>query len=314
MLLFTISNIAPLIYYYLRPFIKWFLHQLTRLCELQRLCYGAKLGSHRTRQVERSLQQSKFPAIKIISRELDLQVEYCNFEEFNVLVKRAVKVVMQAKRIKPQVHPDFGRLFGQCVEQIWGYRKLLFEIERLRTTQYDCENLDHERKLSDLWALLMPNNRLESRITKQWQIIGFQGDDPKTDFRGMGMLGLENLLYFAREYNDAARHVLSHSLHPTYGYTFAIVGINLTSMAYKLINSGKAKTHFYNVSKRAINITHFHRFYCYLFFEFDRFWVESNPRNIMDFPLIHQRFETNISIELEKENTAFKTNLVVESI
>ncbi len=35
---------------------------------------------------------------------------------------------------------------------------------------------------------------LLSRITKQWQNIGFQGDDPKTDFRGMGILGLENLL------------------------------------------------------------------------------------------------------------------------
>ncbi len=32
------------------------------------------------------------------------------------------------------------------------------------------------------------------RITKQWQDIGFQGDDPGTDFRGMGMLGLHNLM------------------------------------------------------------------------------------------------------------------------
>lgn len=45
-----------------------------------------------------------------------------------------------------------------------------------------------------LWGLLMPNIKLESRITKQWGDIGFQGDDPKTDFRGMGLLGLVNLL------------------------------------------------------------------------------------------------------------------------
>ena len=25
-------------------------------------------------------------------------------------------------------------------------------------------------------------------------ILGFQGEDPKTDFRGMGMLGLSNLV------------------------------------------------------------------------------------------------------------------------
>lgn len=40
----------------------------------------------------------------------------------------------------------------------------------------------------------MPTVKLESRITKQWGDIGFQGEDPKTDFRGMGLLGLINLV------------------------------------------------------------------------------------------------------------------------
>ena len=37
---------------------------------------------------------------------------------------------------------------------------------------------------------MMPNTPLKERITKQWGDIGFQGKDPQTDFRGMGMLGL----------------------------------------------------------------------------------------------------------------------------
>lgn len=61
-------------------------------------------------------------------------------------------------------------------------------------------------------------------ISKQWQDIGFQGDDPRTDFRGMGMLGLDQLVFFTTQYNSLARHVLSRSLHPTFGYSFAIVG------------------------------------------------------------------------------------------
>jgi hypothetical protein len=40
----------------------------------------------------------------------------------------------------------------------------------------------------------MPDVKLESRLSKQWTDVGFQGDDPKTDFRGMGMLGLNQLL------------------------------------------------------------------------------------------------------------------------
>lgn len=32
----------------------------------------------------------------------------------------------------------------------------------------------------------MPDTELNGRITKQWGDIGFQGNDPQTDFRGMG--------------------------------------------------------------------------------------------------------------------------------
>jgi len=40
----------------------------------------------------------------------------------------------------------------------------------------------------------MPGRKLESRVSSNWKDLGFQGEDPKTDFRGMGLLGLENLL------------------------------------------------------------------------------------------------------------------------
>lgn len=133
----------------------------------------------------------------------------------------------------------------------------------------------------------------------------------------MGMLGLENLLYFAREYNEAAQHVLLHSRHPSLGYTFAIVGINLTAMAYRLLRTGEARTHFYNVAqstKKACSMVHFHKFYCYLFFEFDRYWLVSEPVNIMAFQDIYQQFEISILEALHKNSTVFKTNLTVEDV
>ena len=41
----------------------------------------------------------------------------------------------------------------------------------------------------------MPGSPLESRVSKQWTDIGFQGSDPATDFRGMGILSLACMLY-----------------------------------------------------------------------------------------------------------------------
>jgi len=48
--------------------------------------------------------------------------------------------------------------------------------------------------LVQLWNNLQPNVTLIGRISPQWTDIGFQGSDPATDFRGMGLLGLLDLL------------------------------------------------------------------------------------------------------------------------
>lgn len=135
-----------------------------------------------------------------------------------------------------------------------------------------------------------------------------------SDFRGMGLLGLEDLLFFAEEYNGAARHVLSHSLHPRHGYTFAIVGINLTSMAYTLLKTGVVKTHIYNLNTTTPNLDHFHKLYCYLFFEFDKYWMECKPTSLMDFSNIHDKFQTNILAKLNDNRTAFKLNFSVDYV
>jgi ELMO domain-containing protein len=87
----------------------------------------------------------------------------------------------------------FSKLFGECVSVIWNLKQLLLDLESIRTTCYDSSNKEHEQKLLELWSLLMPSRKLESRVCNLWKDIGFQGDDPKTDFRGMGILGLENL-------------------------------------------------------------------------------------------------------------------------
>lgn len=302
--------------YYLRPIIKWFLRKTTGLCELQRICYGEKHGAPRIYSVEKSLMLSRNPHIKQVIQHLDDVSSNCRFlnENREDIVRGVVNTVLIAKKINPKIHFQFVTSFGQCVEKIWGYRQLLSEIENLRNTQYDSDNFEHEIKLLSLWNHLMPDSDLDGRITKQWQIIGFQGDDPKTDFRGMGMLGLENLLYFATEYKNAALHVLSHSHHPKYGYTFAIVGINLTSMAWKLMKDGSAKTYIYNSPSAIPALNSFHQFYSYLFYEFDKYWIGCKPENIMEFSNIKKKFELNIRTSLQDPSTVFRINIHIDTI
>ena len=85
----------------------------------------------------------------------------------------------------------------------------------------------------------------------------------------MGLLGLTNLSYFVVSMNDLAKSIFSKSLHPKYGYPFAIVGINITSWIHKLLLDGHLKTHFYNDSELLavdkIKIENFNKIYCKFF-------------------------------------------------
>lgn len=286
------------------------------MCELQRICYGQPSGAPRTLAIEESLKQSKNANIKTLVAYLN---DIANHRGITIkserkILEEAIRTVLVTKNVNPTAHPDFAKSFGKCVELIWGYRQLCVECEELRKTPYDAENPEHESLLLKLWNLLMPYDPLDARVTKQWQNIGFQGDDPKTDFRGMGLLGLQNLVYFAQEYPSAATHVLSHSTHPRYGYAFAIVGINLTSMALKLLKDGTARTHIYNSSKTLPTIRAFHQFYCYLFYEFDGFWIESKPSNMMEFSSIQEKFENSIRMALSNSSTTLRINVSVNNI
>ncbi|XP_034948253.1 ELMO domain-containing protein 2 [Chelonus insularis] len=310
------TNIWTLICWYFRPFVKWFLRHTTQMCELQRICYGEPSGASRALGVEQSLRQSRNAKIKVLVAHLDgiAEQQGITIKTERKILEESIRSVLLIKKINPTAHPDFAKSFGKCVELIWGYRQLVADCEELRQTAYDSDDPEHEILLLKLWNLLKPTEALEARVTKQWQDIGFQGDDPKTDFRGMGILGLKNLVYFAEEYPVAAAHVLLHSTHPRHGYAFAIVGINITSMALRLLRDGTAKTHIYNSSKTLPSIRAFHQFYSYLFYEFDGLWMQSKPSNMMEFSSIQEKFENSIRIALANPTTIFRINVSVDNI
>ncbi|NWI55160.1 ELMD2 protein, partial [Calyptomena viridis] len=250
--------------------VKWILRLLTGKCELQRVLGGAEAGARRTLSILRN-------AVHVEEAEVD----------------KCVRDVMEEKKIE-QKDTGFRTKLRISLLQISGYKKLYLDVENLRKVPFDSENEEHEEQLIELWNLLMPHENLKARISKQWCDIGFQGDDPKTDFRGMGLLGLVNLVYFSRHYTNEARQILSRSNHPKLGYSYAIVGINLTEMAYSLLKNGALKSHLYNMVSGLPQMEHFHQFYCYLVYEFDKFWFEEEPESIMHFNQYREKFHEKI--------------------
>lgn len=169
-------GIWSIFYVYARPLIKWFLRRFTRLCELQRICYGSDVGAVRHKGIEESLTLSRQKPIKLVLQSLDDHVNMrSSVHVFRTeLVPDAVITVAHCKQIKAKIHPDFAKMLSTSIETIWSYRRLYATVEATRTTPYDSARLDHEAKLLKLWRLLMPEQELEARISKQWQDIGFQ--------------------------------------------------------------------------------------------------------------------------------------------
>ncbi|XP_053164644.1 ELMO domain-containing protein 1 isoform X3 [Hemicordylus capensis] len=289
--------------------LKFVVRKLTGQCELQRICYNTKPGASRTMKIEMSLRSSKN---KLLQNSVSVHPD---------AIEKTIDAIMELKKINPDVNPQLGVSLQACLLQIVGYRNLIAEVEKLRREPYDSEDPQHEEMLLKLWKCLKPGSPLEARISKQWCEIGFQGDDPKTDFRGMGLLGLYNLLYFAECDSAAAQQILSDSIQPKYskvskaewekkkfdkaiGYSFAIVGINITDLAYNLLVSGALKTHFYNVAPEAPTLSHFQQTFCYLMHEFHKFWIEEDPLDIMEFNRVREKFHKRIIKQLQNPNMA----------
>ncbi|XP_064206915.1 ELMO domain-containing protein 1-like isoform X1 [Anguilla rostrata] len=295
--------------------LKFVIRKVTGRCELQRICYNNKPGAHRTLKIESSLRFSKNELLQsAVSAHPDS-------------VEKTIDDIMTLKKINPDTNPQLGISLQASLFQIVGYRNLVLEVEKLRREPYDCENAEHEEMLLKLWKALQPETPLTGRISKQWCEIGFQGSDPKTDFRGMGLLGLHNLLYFAEHDKAAALQVLHDSLQPKHrpislgttsklskaewekkkfdkaiGYSFAIVGINITDLAYALLVSGALKTHLYNVAPEMPSLAHFQQTFCYLMQEFHKFWTEEDPSDIMEFNHVRAKFHKRVLKQLKNPN------------
>ncbi|KAJ0004108.1 hypothetical protein NQD34_010322 [Periophthalmus magnuspinnatus] len=289
--------------------LKFVMRKLTGRCELQRICYNNKPGARRTLKIESSLRYSKN---EVLQSALSVHPDR---------VEKTIEDIMALKKINPDTNPQLGISLQASLLQIVGYRALLVEVEKLRREPYDCDNPKHEDMLLKLWKELRPDCPLTGRISKQWCEIGFQGSDPKTDFRGMGLLGLSNLLYFAEHDKATALQMLNDSLQPKHnemdqaeweqrsrdkaiGYSFAIVGINITELAYSLLLSGALKTHLYNVAPEMASLQHFQQTFCYLMQEFHGFWVEEDPNDIMEFNRVRSKFHRKMVRQLQNPDAA----------
>ena len=117
--------------------------------------------------------------------------------------------------------------------------------------------------------------------------VGFQSEDPRTDFRGAGRLGLLNLHYFVHEYTVYAVQCFEVASARQSAYFMACAGINIT---FYLLSALQRYEYFeifsHNISQ-AEALELFNRIYTVVFRDFNR-QFEKHPmrEDLMAFQFI----------------------------
>uniref|UniRef100_A0A0N5A9B5 ELMO domain-containing protein n=1 Tax=Syphacia muris TaxID=451379 RepID=A0A0N5A9B5_9BILA len=278
--------------YFIRSSFRWFMEKLTGRSLLERvLLKNPKHFGCVTTEVERLISEYDIPQL-------------CNgWTEDNERELSKLIVQCQCLETNDEIRVELQRILERSLKQIREYKELCEKVEKRRKEKYDSMNVHHRKKLTLLWNSLFPHNELKSLKTKQWQMIGFQGDDPSTDFRGMGMLALDQLSFFVRYDVNNAVSVLHQSVNDETGFPMAITGITITSTLCDWLHKGYLKRHFYNTVSGSLKIDDFHHAYCVIFKLFSSIWTSSKPPSIMAFNSIFEQFCERLIKFLNNEAT-----------
>lgn len=141
-------------------------------------------------------------------------------------------------------------------------------------------------KLIEIFTGLQMNPTLlhDGMKTTKWIDIGFQGEDPTTDFRGTGALGLHNLHNFVTRKQTAALECLEHARNKRHEYFLACSGINVTHGMMQRFFEPEVCTHFAAVVSEEEVLSVFNGLYADYVEKLDRFWTgHPQSANFMNF-------------------------------
>ncbi|TPX62355.1 hypothetical protein PhCBS80983_g00548 [Powellomyces hirtus] len=228
-----------------------------------------------------------------------LKMERANIVSGNLDLNATIAHILRTKLFPDNGNPSTPHaiLLRQCIQTIVEVNRLLNTLNGRAATAFDSANKNHVQRLYDLWEISMPGIPPPDRESDQWAKLGFQGRDPATDFRGMGMLAMDNLSHFAQHHQNNLHRLLRISHHPTAWFSMAIVGINMTSFA--LHQARKRRLTVLYVSLGGASYVVFQEFYSYLMDAFGSHW-DAHPKTItvMDFPRIFKDFKTRVKRDL----------------
>merc|ERR1712137_140733 len=132
-------------------------------------------------------------------------------------------------------------------QEILELEPIINEIQTNFRTTFDKENKEHVQLLRRLWeATGLGTHPSKGHVPfeiqcERWTVLGFQRNDPSSDLRASGLLGLQNLVYFAETYTGLFLEMARSQLlvETDMYYPFATAGINISYLMVTLLHLSK---------------------------------------------------------------------------
>ncbi|XP_047113426.1 ELMO domain-containing protein 3-like [Schistocerca piceifrons] len=157
----------------------------------------------------------------------------------------------------------------QLDEHLSSERDLVFAISKCKL---DVRDATHIRILQTVYYRFTGANLGCPCYGVHWEHIGFQGSDPGSDLRGVGMLGMLQLLYLSSnpKLSSLARHIYRVSTDTTHSFPLAVLSFNLTRVALQALRHGQLNREC-NERQQVFDVVN--EFYAAIFFHLLQVWT-----------------------------------------
>ena len=303
-----------------RSSLKWLLHAWFGTCELERVCEGKRPHSkHMSQRFTSLLHRSK--RLRTWSNII--------FHHHSFNTRSASDFILKTKQIDAAAKPYTAANVNLCLRDLRIINIAASKLEATKKRTFDPTSKEHVSLLEQLWKSLMTDSLFPGLQSQDWGLVGFQGNDPSTDFRGMGVLGLQQLAWFCANDTKAASSVLSVSLHERRYFPFSATSIVFTSLVCDLLHeqrlhhlliatladsalappapfssstapatAGVDEVSAEEKRQAAQLLERLHRLHAELYAEFSSLWVERDPQSVMDFGRIFGEFKMRVHARL----------------
>ncbi|KAJ9580747.1 hypothetical protein L9F63_024073 [Diploptera punctata] len=157
----------------------------------------------------------------------------------------------------------------ELYDHLTSERDLVFAIAQCKL---DMSDPVHVRMLQTVYQRLTGASVECPHYGSHWEHIGFQGTDPGTDLRGVGMLGLLQLLYLANSPHliPLARDIYRASVDENQNFPLAVMSLNMTRIALVALRHGELNREC-NHNHLVIDVVN--QFYAAVFYHTLHIWM-----------------------------------------